>query len=90
MFRPTFFNYPEDQGAMDDADKNFMIGRAIKVSPVLTKDATKIESYFPNDYWVDLNTYEVTVSRDDSKGNEGKTVELPASWEHVNMHLASG
>ena len=75
---------------MDNANNDFMIGRAIKVSPVLTKDATKIESYFPNDYWVDLNTYEVTVSRDDSKGNEGKTVELPASWEHVNMHLASG
>ena len=75
---------------MDDADKNFMIGRAIKVSPVLDKGATTIESYFPNDYWVDLNTYAVTVSRDDTKGNEGQTVSLPASWEYVNVHLASG
>ena len=63
MFRPTFFNYPTDSTAQeeDELNRSFMIGDAIKVFPVLESDVRHIKSYFPNDYWVDLNTFEVSA-----------------------------
>ena len=88
MFRPSFFNYPEDDKLVEEEEVNrsFMIGDAIKVFPVLSEQETTIKAYFPDDYWVDLNTFEVTAS----KGSGGSEKSLPASWEYVNVHLRGG
>ena len=74
---------------MENPDEDFMIGNAIKVTPVLEKSATEVSTYFPNTYWVDLNTYEVTASYDADK-TEGSTVKLPTTWDYVHMHIAAG
>ena len=88
MFRPSFFNYPEDDKLVEEEEVNrsFMIGDAIKVFPALSEQETTIKAYFPDDYWVDLNTFEVTAS----KGSGGSEKSLPASWEYVNVHLRGG
>ena len=67
-------------------NRSFMIGDAIKVFPALSEQETTIKAYFPDDYWVDLNTFEVTAS----KGSGGSEKSLPASWEYVNVHLRGG
>ena len=88
MFRPTFFNHPEDDKLVEveELNRSFMIGDAIKVFPVLGQNEDEILAYFPNDYWVDLNTFEVAAT----KQTGGTRKYLPASWEYVNVHLRGG
>jgi len=45
---PLFFDYPEDDKAFDVNEDTFMLGDAIKVSPVLDKGVINtFKSYFP-------------------------------------------
>jgi alpha-glucosidase (family GH31 glycosyl hydrolase) len=43
-------HYPHDDAVFDvnQTEHTFLVGDAIKVSPVLEPNATKIKSYFPN------------------------------------------
>ena len=56
-YDPIFFHYPELEGAFENIEHTFLVGEAIKVSPVLEADATEIKSFFPNGDWVNLNNY---------------------------------
>jgi len=47
-FDPLFFHYPDLDAAFTDTEHTFIAGDALKVSPVLEKDVTTIQSYFPN------------------------------------------
>jgi alpha-glucosidase (family GH31 glycosyl hydrolase) len=56
LVRPLFFDYPTDDQAFDNVDNNFMLGDALKVSPVLDQGVTgPYQSYFPAGQWFDLN-----------------------------------
>ncbi len=63
-FDPLMFHYPQDDNNFDKdkTEHTFIVGDAIKVSPVLEPNATMINSYFPNGYWVDLNDYSKVVN----------------------------
>src|SRR5690348_344076 len=57
-FDPLFYYYPTDDMTFQNYEHTFIVGGALKVTPVLKKLAdneTTIESYFPNGTWVDLN-----------------------------------
>ncbi len=41
LVRPMFFDYPEDTKVYDDIEHTFMLGEAIKVSPVLGPNVDK-------------------------------------------------
>jgi alpha-glucosidase (family GH31 glycosyl hydrolase) len=53
FFKPTFFEYPEDQALIiDHNDDNFMLGEALLVHPVLKPNVTDfLDCYFPDDIW---------------------------------------
>lgn len=56
LVRPLFFDYPTDEETFKNVDNTFMLGDALKISPVLTNnDAQKFETYFPEGKWFDLN-----------------------------------
>ena len=74
FWRPLFFEFPEDDGAVEDVEHTFMVGAALKVTPVLisTSESTTIESYFPsNSRFLNLITRDVTIT-----GNKGERITL--------------
>jgi len=56
MIRPLIFDYPFDQGCFEDPESTFMVGDAIKVSPVIAKGTKTYQVYFPAGRWADLNS----------------------------------
>jgi alpha-glucosidase (family GH31 glycosyl hydrolase) len=58
---PLLYDYPEDDMALDNIEQTFMLGEAIKVSPVLAakqnESDTKFDAYFPQGVWRNLNNW---------------------------------
>jgi len=51
-----------------------LVGGAIKVTPVLEKDAESVNSTFPNGTWVNLDKYSDIVAVDEEAGAAFKTI----------------
>mmetsp|Transcript_21812 Transcript_21812/g.16165 ORF Transcript_21812/g.16165 Transcript_21812/m.16165 type:complete len:113 (+) Transcript_21812:2049-2387(+) len=62
---PLFYYYPDDEGAYEDMEHTFIVGGALKVSPVLAADVTSFDAYFPAGQWVDTHTF-ATFSMDEA------------------------
>lgn len=86
IVRPLFFDFPNDDNCFIDdvTDSTFLLGDAIKVSPVLTASSVMYDSYFPKGQWADLNNYNVKVN------STGQNVTLNASDTATNVHLKAG
>jgi len=58
---PLLYDYPEDDMTLDNIEQTFMLGDAVKVSPVLTakqnESDTKFDAYFPQGVWRNLNNW---------------------------------
>jgi alpha-glucosidase (family GH31 glycosyl hydrolase) len=87
VIRPLFFEFPNDPKCHDDYEHTFMVGDALKVSPVLTKQTTtEFATYFPEDSaFIDLNNYSKEIIT-----SKGKQQALIISDETVNVHLRGG
>lgn len=89
-FDPLLMHYPHDDAvfAVNETEHTFLVGDAIKVSPVLEPGVIEIMSYFPNGEWLDLRTYgKVTVAAEAPL--KGQKMQLSA--EHgINAHLRPG
>lgn len=46
---PLLYDFPEDDNCLENIEDTYMLGNAIKVSPVLTAQGneTTFDSYFP-------------------------------------------
>ena len=90
LVRPLFFEFPEDDKAYEGPEHSFMVGNALKVTPVLEPETVhkgKIDSYFPkNSRFISLNDFTTIVSGGYSGGN--KT--LDASPDHTLVHMKDG
>ena len=65
---PVFFYYPEDDKLFYNVEESFMVGGALKVSPILVKGVTEQKpyaTYFPAGRWVSMTDFSSIV---DSKG----------------------
>lgn len=87
---PLLYDFPEDDQALANIEQTFMLGDAIKVSPVLnakngTND-TKFPAYFPKGVWRDLHDW--TEKVDAAAG--GKTVMLDRVPGQTHIHLKEG
>jgi alpha-glucosidase (family GH31 glycosyl hydrolase) len=85
VWRPLFVEFPQDDEKYTaNNDAQFMIGRAILGSPVITQGATSVNAYFPGtDGWYDYYTGQFV-----SKGQEVKTLNAP--WDYINIHVRGG
>lgn len=82
---PLFYHYGFP---MTDIEKTFIVGDAIKVSPVLNhlgSDDGEFSVFFPPGRWVDLDDFSVTAVTE----SQGGSVNLKASTK-VRKHLMPG
>ncbi|KAI5009734.1 hypothetical protein ZWY2020_011871 [Hordeum vulgare] len=84
IVRPLFFSYPHDNNTYG-VDRQFMLGRAVLVSPVLEPGAKTVEAYFPAGRWFNLYNQSVALTM-----KAGKRVTLPAPADLANAYLAGG
>jgi len=84
-FDPLLMHYPNDKNVFEQTENSFIVGDAIKVSPVLEEGATKFMSYFPAGSWVSLNSFDQIINSQD-----GEWVELTAPDDMVHAHLRPG
>ena len=88
-FDPLLFHYPEDDEVYKDIEHTFLVGDALKVSPVLKSSNDTFKSYFPaGGDWVSMQNYSDIVKLDDP--TKGQYVDLDATLKTVNVHLRPG
>ncbi|XP_066934983.1 lysosomal alpha-glucosidase-like [Clytia hemisphaerica] len=80
--RPLFFQFPKDANTYG-VDAQFMWGDGLMISPVVSQGAGNVNAYVPAGRWYEY--YAGTPV--DSKGS---SVNLPADWEKINLHLRGG
>ncbi|XP_059172740.1 sucrase-isomaltase, intestinal-like [Physella acuta] len=82
VFKPLLFEFPADSKTLS-IDRQFMLGPAFLLSPVLEPNVTSVEAYFPAGRWFDY----VTGEEIKSKG-ESKTLATPL--DKYNLHIRGG
>lgn len=82
--RPLFFHFPYDSSTLP-VDAQFLLGRSVLVSPVLTANTTSVDAYFPKGTWYNLFNYSqvITVAT-------GSYQNLAAPMDTINVHLHEG
>ena len=49
--RPLFFEFPHDKATWS-IDRQFMLGNALMVAPLLERQASDVEAYVPQGFWI--------------------------------------
>jgi alpha-glucosidase len=81
--RSLWVNFPSDP-ATASIDRQFMLGRAVMVSPVLDQGASSVNAYFPAGLWYDLG------ARSFFTKSSGITLNLVTPLSSVNVHVRGG
>ena len=89
LFKPLFFEYPNDQKAYSKSEFTFMIGPALLVAPVLFPGNIQTFPYCPNEDWFDAFSGAKLMEYDPT-AEEGKQITLAAGFEYVNVLLRGG
>ncbi|XP_077461287.1 lysosomal alpha-glucosidase [Stigmatopora argus] len=80
--RPLMFEFPNDIKTYN-IDKQFLWGRSLLITPVLTPQVDSVEGYFPQGLWYDYYT-------GDSINSTGEEIRLSAPLDKINLHLREG
>jgi alpha-glucosidase (family GH31 glycosyl hydrolase) len=74
----------------DNLNANFIIGKSLLVVPALDyNEQQKVTVYLPNQNWYHFTDYSL-VSQFDPDKKLGKTVQLDANLENVNLLIRGG
>ncbi|XP_044102676.1 probable maltase-glucoamylase 2 [Neovison vison] len=82
VVRPLFHEFTNDNETWD-IDRQFMLGPALLISPVLENNTFAILAYFPKAHWYDYSTESGNVST-------GEWKILDAPLDHINLHIRGG
>ncbi|CAF1109689.1 unnamed protein product [Adineta steineri] len=82
LVQPLHFEFPDDDNTIG-IDQQFLIGRAVLVSPNLVSNTTTVHAYIPQDVWYEFPS-----------GSQVKDVgiftDLDAPLEKINVHIRGG
>jgi alpha-glucosidase len=84
--RALFFEFPDEQDILG-VDQQFLVGRDILVTPVLTPGANTVEGFFPGRgqiTWRDWFTHEAVETSENGKAT------LQAPLGTINVHVRDG
>ncbi|XP_030789258.1 putative maltase-glucoamylase-like protein FLJ16351 [Rhinopithecus roxellana] len=82
VVRPLLHEFTDDRTTWD-IDRQFMLGPAILISPVLETSTFEISAYFPRARWYDYST-------GTSSKSTGQRKILKAPLDHINLHVRGG
>ncbi|XP_006887299.1 PREDICTED: maltase-glucoamylase, intestinal-like [Elephantulus edwardii] len=82
VVRPLLHEFPGDSNTWD-IDRQFMLGPALLISPVLESGTVQVSAYFPQARWYDYST----GSGEESTGSN-KILDAPL--DHINIHVRGG
>ncbi|KAL6030232.1 hypothetical protein STEG23_035760, partial [Scotinomys teguina] len=82
VVRPLLHEFLSDRETWN-IDRQFLLGPAFLVSPVLEPNARNVNAYFPKAHWYDYYTGADINST-------GEWTNLPAPLEHINLHIRGG
>ncbi|CAF1325747.1 unnamed protein product [Adineta steineri] len=82
IIQPLFFEYPNDRNTYT-IDQQFLIGRALLVSPNLKTETTSINAYIPSDVWYEFPSG-IKVEK------VGTFINLNAPLSKINVHVRGG
>jgi len=86
VMRALSWEFPDDE-SLAEIDRQFMLGPAIMVAPVLNQGANHTNATFPggeDEKWYDWYTYEART------GSEGKLVDLKAPLGNIPVFIRGG
>lgn len=89
LYKPLFFEFPDDAKAYEDQPYNIMLGKAMKLginSNVLGQDETTF--LFPKGTWCDL--FNVTIPCTVNEGDASIEQLLPSKAYNFHLHLREG
>jgi len=90
-FSPLLFQFPSDLHTYKQLDEVFMVGHALRVTPVLADKVTVLESYFPNHNWFDFYTLKQVMEYNVTKKHgENLTLTCSLDSENTNIHIRGG
>ncbi|CAL1697161.1 unnamed protein product [Somion occarium] len=84
--RALFFEFP-DEPELFAVDRQYLIGRDVLVTPVLTPNVSTVDGIFPGRglvTWRDWYTHDVV------NASIGTNTTLPAPLGHINVHVRDG
>ncbi|XP_032257174.1 putative maltase-glucoamylase-like protein FLJ16351 [Phoca vitulina] len=82
VVRPLLHEFTNDDKTWD-IDRQFMLGPALLISPVLESNTFETRAYFPRGCWYDYSTESGSVST-------GEWKILGAPLDHINLHIRGG
>lgn len=82
--RPLFFTFPEDPNTLGISTQ-FLLGKAVLVSPVLKQGARTVDAYFPKGTWYNLYNVSESITVE-----SGTYVSLLAPLDTINVHVLEG
>ena len=92
FFKPLFYEFTADTKAYDYSDTSFMLGSAVKVTPLLDlSQNVSFEAYFPNADWYNVFTGHRDITY--IAGQQiGFFIQLPCGLKPpvLNVHLRGG
>ncbi|XP_048758029.2 lysosomal alpha-glucosidase-like isoform X2 [Ostrea edulis] len=82
VVRPLFFEFPQDTNTYSIEDQ-FLWGSDLMITPVLTQDTTKLETYFPACTWYDYYTGQRILGK-------GTKISMDAPMDRINLFVRGG
>lgn len=83
--RPLFYEFPKDRTTYP-MDRQFLLGPALLITPVLTQGSTSVQGYFPDATWYDGMDGSILQT----SGGGGQYHTLQAPWDKINFHFRGG
>lgn len=92
-YDPMMYHYPDDDThfATNNTEHTFLVGDALKVTPVLESNPTELWSYFPNGEWVSMRKLSNVVKANSATGlGEWKSLDVAETNAGIHSHLRPG